>query len=58
MLSVALPNPGSFLGARNFGWSVLGYIPVFLNGHLLVSHDGLYERVQRGRWVSLAAAVG
>ena len=59
MLLVALPNPNSFLGSRNFGgWSVLGYIPIFLNGFLLVSHDGLYERVRRGRWVSLAAAVG
>lgn len=44
MLLVALPDPGSFLGARNFGgWSALGYIPIFLNGFLLVAHDRLYD---------------
>lgn len=59
MLLVALPDPGSFLGARNFGgWSLLGYIPIFLNGFLLVSHHRLYERVRQWRWASLAAAMG
>ncbi len=59
MLLVALLNPQSSLGARNCGgWSAVGYIPFFLNGFLLVSHDGLYERVRRWRWVSLAIAVG
>ena len=59
VLLVALPTPNSFLGSRNFGgWSALGYIPVFLNGFLLVSHDRLYDQVRRWRWVSLAAAVG
>lgn len=59
MLLVALPDPGSFLGARVFGgWSLLGYIPILLNGFLLVSHDRLYERVRQWRWISLAAAVG
>jgi peptidoglycan/LPS O-acetylase OafA/YrhL len=59
MALVALPTPNTFLGARNFGgWSLLGYIPIFLNGYLLVSHDRLYDQVRRLRWVSLAAAVG
>lgn len=59
MLMVALPAPNSFLGARNFGgWSLLGYLPIFLNGFILVSHDRLYESVRRGRWASLAAAAG
>jgi len=59
MLLVALPAPNTILGGRYFGgWSVLGYLPIFLNGFILVSHDRLYERVRRGRWASLAAAVG
>ena len=59
MLSVALPSPNSILGGRYFGgWSLLGYLPFFLNGFILVSHDRLYERVRRGRWASLAAAAG
>ncbi len=59
MLAVALPTPNSFLGGKNFGgWSLLGYLPIFLNGFLLVSHDRLYEQVRRARWASLVAAVG
>ena len=58
MAAVALPNPGSPLGARNFGgWSLIGYMPAFFNGFLLVSHDRLYDGVQRLRWISLAVAV-
>lgn len=59
MLLVALLNPRSFLGARNCGgWSAVGYIPFFLNGFILVSHDRLYDTVRRWRWVSVAAALG
>jgi len=59
MAAAALPNPGSFLGARNFGgWSLLGLLPVFVNGYLLVSHERLYDGVKKWRWISLAAAVG
>jgi len=59
MLVVALPNPYGFLGAPNFGgWSLLGFLPLFVNGYLLVSHDPLYDRVKHWRWISLAAAVG
>jgi len=58
MLAVALPSQGTIAGTRSFGgWSILGYIPIFLNGFLLVSHDRLYDQVRRLRWVSLAAAV-
>ncbi len=59
MLLVAYLNPQSFLGARNCGgWSAVGYIPFFISGFLLVSHDRLYDSVQRWRWASLAAALG
>ncbi len=57
MLLVALPSQDTLLGSRSFGgWSMLGYVPIFLNGFLLVSHDRLYDQVRRLRWVSLAAA--
>lgn len=59
MVLVALPNPDRFWGARNFGgWSLLGFVPLFVNGYLLVSHERLYARVTGWRWLSLAAAVG
>ncbi len=57
MATLAFVNPHTFLGARNFGgWSVSGYIPVFLAGFLVVSGERLYDSVRRLRWVSLVAA--
>ncbi|MCO6451104.1 MAG: acyltransferase family protein [Caldilineales bacterium] len=51
-------NPSRLDGARVWGgWSLLGYLPIFLNGFLVVSDDRLYDRVRRLRWVSLALAL-
>ncbi len=51
-------SPKAPLGDRNWGgWSLLGYIPVFLYGFLIISHDGLQESIRKQRWVSLGLAV-
>jgi glucan biosynthesis protein C len=51
-------SPRTPLGERNWGgWSLLGYIPVFLYGFLIISHAGLQETIRRLRWVSLAFAL-
>jgi len=57
VLLLAWPDPGSPLTGRVFGgWSLVGLIPFFVNGFLLVSHERLYAGVARLRWVSLSAA--
>lgn len=51
-------DPRTDLGSRPWGgWSLLGYIPVFLYGFLIASHEGLQDTIRRLRWVSLALAV-
>lgn len=56
VLSVRL-HPDTF-GIRVFGgWNVFNYLLFLLYGFALVSHDGLRERIERDRWVSLVAAL-
>lgn len=51
-------NPRSIWGERAWGgWSLLGYIPFFLYGFILFSHNGLQETIKRWRWVSLALTI-
>ncbi len=50
-------SPQSPLGDRNWGgWSLLGYIPVFLYGFVIASHEGFQESIRRQRWISLGLA--
>lgn len=47
-------KPYSALGERSWGgWSLLGYVPFFIYGFLLISHEGLQVRLKSWRWVSL-----
>ena len=47
-------KPNSALGERSWGgWSLLGYIPFFIYGFLIISHNGLQARLKNWRWVSL-----
>jgi hypothetical protein len=58
MLLLALPNPATPWTARVFGgWSLVAFIPFFLNGFAIVSNEKLYESVLRWRGVSLTAAI-
>ncbi len=58
MVVVMAINPNQFFGERNFGgWGIAPYIPIFLNGFLVVSNDRLYDSVRRLRWISLGLAV-
>jgi peptidoglycan/LPS O-acetylase OafA/YrhL len=51
-------NPYSPMGERNWGgWSLLGYVPFFIYGFVLISHGGLQESIKRWRWISLALAL-
>jgi hypothetical protein len=51
-------NPYSPIGERNWGgWSLLGYVPFFIYGFVLISHGGLQESIKRWRWISLALAL-
>ncbi len=51
-------NPNSTLGGRNWGgWSLLCYIPFFLYGFLLISHDGLQQQIKHWRWVSFGISI-
>ena len=51
-------NPHAALGERSWGgWSLLGYIPFFIYGFLIISHEGLQARIKNWRWVSLALVV-
>jgi len=55
MISV---NPRSIWGERAWGgWSLLGYIPFFLYGFILFSHNGLQESIKRWRWISLVLTI-
>lgn len=48
-------SPASTLGERTWGgWSLLGYVPFFIYGFLIISHDGLQARLKSWRWVTLA----
>jgi hypothetical protein len=58
MVIFSTVNPDSFLGRRDFGgWGLMTYIPFFLYGFVIVSDEGLQQRIQQWRWVSLVAAI-
>lgn len=51
-------SPNSPLGDRSWGgWSLPGYIPFFLYGFLIISHDGLQQRIRSWRWITLVLAL-
>lgn len=51
-------DPQSTWGERAWGgWSLLGYIPFFLYGFILFSHNRLQESIKRWRWVSLVLTI-
>jgi len=51
-------NPQTPLGGRNWGgWSLPCYIPFFLYGFLLISHEGMQSRVKSWRWPSFGLAL-
>jgi hypothetical protein len=39
------------------GWSFVTCLFFFLNGFLIVAHEGLYDSVRRLRWLSLAGGI-
>ena len=55
-LLVSVLNPRSlFFGSREWAnWALPMYVPYFLAGFILVSHDGLQQQIRRQRWWSLA----
>jgi glucan biosynthesis protein C len=56
-LMVAI-NPHAVLGMRDFGgWPLPVYLLFFLYGFALISHEGLRQRIEQQRWISLAAGV-
>jgi glucan biosynthesis protein C len=51
-------DPNHFWTSRDWGgWALPLYIPFFLAGFLIISHDGLQDRIRRQRWLSLVAGV-
>ena len=51
-------DPNGFITGRDWGgWGLPMYIPLFLAGFLIVSHEGLQAGIKRQRWFSLAAGV-
>jgi glucan biosynthesis protein C len=57
-LLIGTMDPDKFLNSQDWGgWPLLLYIPYFLAGFLIVSHEGLQARVRRQRWLSLGAGV-
>lgn len=51
-------DPNTAWGGRYWGgWSLLCYIPFLWYGFLLISHQGLQERVKSWRWVSFGLAI-
>ncbi|MFZ5855696.1 MAG: acyltransferase family protein [Chloroflexota bacterium] len=51
-------DPFSTFGERSWGgWNLLGYVPFFFYGLLLISHTGLQESIKRWRWISLILAL-
>jgi len=56
-LSIVI-DPRTPLGGHSWGgWSLLCYIPFFLYGFLLISHDGMQSAVKNWRWVSIILAL-
>ncbi len=55
-LLVPYMDPDGFLTGRDWGgWGLPLYIPYFLAGFLVISHEGLQVRIRLQRWFSLAA---
>ncbi len=51
-------DPSQFWTSRDWGgWALPLYIPFFLAGFLIISHDGLQTTIRRQRWLSLAGGV-
>jgi glucan biosynthesis protein C len=58
ILAIVLINPNTLLGGRNWGgWSLPGYIPFFVYGFLLISHEGMQKRIKDYCWLSLGLAI-
>ena len=58
ILPILLINPNTLLGGRNWGgWSLPAYIPFFIYGFLIISHEGLQKRIKEYCWLSLILAV-
>jgi len=51
-------DPREIIGMRDFGgWPLPVYLLFFVYGFVLMSHEGLRQRIQQQRWISLAAGV-
>ena len=58
VLLIVFINPNTIWGGRNWGaWSLPSYIPFLFYGFLLISHQGLQQRVKAWRWVSFGLAL-
>lgn len=57
-LSMNWINPNKGIGELELGgWTAVVYIPFYLAGFVIYSHDGLLERVRQMRWLSLVGGV-
>jgi glucans biosynthesis protein C len=55
-LLIPFMDPAGLWTRRDWGgWGLPLYIPFFLAGFVVVSHEGLQARIRRQRWFSLAA---
>jgi glucan biosynthesis protein C len=58
ILPILLINPNTLLGGRNWGgWSLPAYIPFFIYGFLIISHEGIQVRIKDYCWLSLTLAM-
>jgi glucans biosynthesis protein C len=58
LLMAPLLDPGKILTRHDWGgWGLPLYIPYFLAGYLVFSHEGLQAQIRRQRWPSLVAGL-
>lgn len=58
VLLVVSLDPRTPMGIRHFGgWPPLSYLLFYMYGFIVISHDGLWQRVMRQRWISLCLGI-
>jgi len=51
-------DPREVIGIRDFGgWSLPVYILFFIYGFIVISHEGIQERIEQYRFISLSAGI-